>query len=70
MKKSVITFFLLLMSIVIFAQDFANFSKYEQDNLKIKSQNTKPEAVFMGDSITEGWVSTDPKFYERNRNFR
>ena len=60
MKKSVITFFLLLMSVVIFAQDFANFSKYEQDNLKIKSQNTKPEAVFMGDSITEGWVSTDP----------
>jgi lysophospholipase L1-like esterase len=63
MKKSVITFFLLLMSVVIFAQDFANFSKYEQDNLKIKSQNTKPEAVFMGDSITEGWVSTDPKFF-------
>jgi hypothetical protein len=44
------------MSTIFFAQDFANYAKYEKDNVKVKSQNTVPNAVFMGDSITEGWV--------------
>ena len=63
MKKSILTLALTLMSTIFSAQDFANYSKYEKDNVKVKSTNTVPSAVFMGDSITEGWFSTDPKFF-------
>lgn len=66
MKTTILTLALLLISTLIFAQDFANFAKYEKDNIQVKLQNTQPNAVFMGDSITEGWVSTDPKFFTEN----
>ena len=66
MKKSILTLALTLMSTIFSAQDFANYSKYEKDNVKVKSTNTVPSAVFMGDSITEGWFSTDPKFFTDN----
>ena len=66
MKKSILTLALTLMSTLFFAQDFANYAKYEKDNVKVKSQNTVPNAVFMGDSITEGWVNNDPKFFTNN----
>ncbi|GGP05427.1 acylneuraminate cytidylyltransferase [Cloacibacterium rupense] len=66
MKKTILTLALSLMSILFFAQDFANYSKYEKDNVKVKSQSTFPNAVFMGDSITEGWVNSDPKFFSDN----
>ena len=66
MKKSILTLALTLMSTLFFAQDFANFARYEKENAQVKSQNTFPTAVFMGDSITEGWFSTDPKFFTDN----
>ena len=66
MKKSILTLALTLMSTIFSAQDFANYSKYEKDNAKVKSTNPVPSAVFMGDSITEGWFSTDPKFFTDN----
>ena len=66
MKKSILTLALILMSTIFFAQDFANYARYEKDNVKVKSQNTVPNAVFMGDSITEGWVNNDPKFFTDN----
>ena len=66
MKKSILTLALILMSTIFFAQDFANYARYEKDNVKVKSQNTVPNAVFMGDSITEGWVNNDPKFFTNN----
>jgi hypothetical protein len=42
MKKSILTLALTLMSTLFFAQDFANYAKYEKDNVKVKSQNTVP----------------------------
>lgn len=66
MKNSILILALTLMSTLFFAQDFANYAKYENDNLKIKSQNITPTAVFMGDSITEGWVKSDPEFFTNN----
>ena len=45
------------------AQDWAKFYKYEEANAQVKK---KPVAVFMGDSITEGWVNTDPDFFTEN----
>lgn len=63
MKTSILTLALTFMSTLFSAQDFANFAKYANDNTKVKSQKTVPTAVFMGDSITEGWFSTNPKFF-------
>lgn len=61
-----ISFLLTLISTMFYSQDFANFAKYQNDNAKIIAQNMRPNAVFMGDSITEGWFSTDPKFFTDN----
>lgn len=42
--------------------DWANFTKYEEAN------KTAPRGavVFMGNSITEGWVSAHPDFFTKN----
>ncbi len=61
-----IAFALLVLSTMSYAQDFANFSKYEKQNQQVISQNIAPNSVFMGDSITEGWYATDPEFFTKN----
>ena len=52
-----------LSSSVMKAQDWAQFGKYATANDTVK---VKPVAVFMGDSITEGWYRTDPDFFTDN----
>lgn len=53
----------------VFAQnkDFANYARYASDNATL-SQPAKKEnrVVFMGNSITEGWVRTHPEFFKSN----
>ncbi|UQB67416.1 SGNH/GDSL hydrolase family protein [Epilithonimonas zeae] len=56
----------ILLSTMFYAQDFAGFSKYENQNQEIKVKKVTPNSVFMGDSITEGWFSTDPEFFTKN----
>ena len=56
----------ILLSTMFSAQDFANYGKYEKQNQQVISQNTVPNSVFMGDSITEGWFATDPNFFTKN----
>jgi lysophospholipase L1-like esterase len=56
----------LLLTTGIFcanAQDWANFGKYAKANAEI---GTPPLAVFMGDSITEGWVGQRKVFFDEN----
>lgn len=59
-------FALLLLSTMSYAQDFANFGKYEKQNQELIAQNATPNSVLMGDSITEGWFSADPGFFTKN----
>ncbi len=64
MKKILIVLaFILCGSLASFAQDWANFGRFEQSNSEVVS---RPVAVFMGDSITEGWASKDPAFFTDN----
>lgn len=53
----------------VYAQkkDFANFARYANENAELP-QPTKKEkrVVFMGNSITEGWVRTHPDFFKAN----
>jgi lysophospholipase L1-like esterase len=48
-------------------EDFAYLSRYRDDNAKLTPAAGKPRIVFMGDSITEGWVAKDPAFFTPGR---
>jgi lysophospholipase L1-like esterase len=43
--------------------DWAWLGRYRADNEKLLAGGTKVDAVFLGDSITEGWANTDPGFF-------
>ena len=47
-------------------QDWPNLQKYQMENQKIIDSGERPLAVFMGNSITEGWVNTNPEFFKTN----
>lgn len=70
MKKSKIFFsiiiFLIIMTQTDIAQqsDWANFAKYQEDNLKLGLPTIyESRVVFMGNSITEGWNLLCPDFF-------
>lgn len=44
------------------AYDWAWLCRYRADNARIAA-SAPPDVVFMGDSITEGWVRLDPEFF-------
>lgn len=44
-------------------KDWADFSKYEPSN---QISTIRPKVIFMGNSITEGWVSNHPDFFSAN----
>ncbi len=49
--------------------NFANTNRYEKANLELELHTeTKNRVVFMGNSITEGWVSIRPEFF-KNRDY-
>ncbi|WP_029297831.1 SGNH/GDSL hydrolase family protein [Chryseobacterium hispalense] len=56
----------IMFSAILSGQDFVNYAKYEKQNQEILSKNIVPNTVFMGDSITEGWFSTDPSFFTKH----
>jgi lysophospholipase L1-like esterase len=53
------------MSEKLSAQDWANLTKYEKQNLTLPTKKIgEKRIVFMGDSITEFWLSMHPEFFE------
>lgn len=66
MKRYLISLINLLamFNICVAADDWAQFEKYQDANQEI-GDNT-PAVVFMGNSITEGWVKLDPSFFADN----
>lgn len=64
MRRFIIFFALLLSgALTVCAQDWAKFGRYESANAEVTA---RPVAVFMGDSITDGWASADPGFFTDN----
>lgn len=46
---------------------FANFKRYDQANKELPAPTKKEKRViFMGNSITEGWVKIHPEFFKEN----
>ncbi len=61
--------FLVLFSLLIIgtsnAQDWANLEQFKIDNTKIgKPATNENRVVFMGNSITIGWLNIMPEFFE------
>lgn len=72
-----IVFFLLLFSVVnlysqesefdeLMKQDWPDLNKYRNDNKKLKEEKLENTIVFIGNSITEGWVRSNPEFFSKN----
>jgi len=73
MNKSKLAFGILLVSMLTiqfsFAQDWANLNRFKADNANLAA--TAPgenRVVFMGNSITEGWIKIHPEFFARYIN--
>lgn len=56
----------LFMSQSATAQDWANLNKYKKENEAIINNADTVNAVFMGNSITEGWFRFDSAFFKDN----
>lgn len=59
------TLFLSLFFVgFVFAQDWANTSRFKDENAKLAPPSSgEKRVVFMGNSITEGWINTDPDYF-------
>ncbi|WP_282019028.1 SGNH/GDSL hydrolase family protein [Salegentibacter mishustinae] len=76
MKNFFLLSILIFLSNVMFAQkeeyrelmeqDWANLKKYNAQNEKIIENQDFPDVVFMGNSITEGWINAQPEFFKNN----
>jgi lysophospholipase L1-like esterase len=45
--------------------DWAWLGRFRDENAKLLAEGAKVHAVFLGDSITEGWARTDPDFLSK-----
>lgn len=57
---------MLMMSSVLIteAQDWANLNRFRDDNAKLgKTGTCEDRVVFMGNSITQGWIDRVPEFF-------
>jgi len=68
MNKLRFTCAVLLLSMLTtqfsFAQDWPNLNRFKADNAKLGLPSAgEKRVVFMGNSITEGWIGTHPEFF-------
>ena len=62
--KSILIVISLVMFISANGQDWANLEQFRADNAKIGLANANEDrVVFMGNSITIGWLNTVPEFF-------
>jgi len=46
--------------------DWPWLARFRDDNAKLIASGAKVDTVFLGDSITEGWVEADPMFFGKS----
>lgn len=70
MKHIQLLFYIILtfifMEEILLAQDndWANLNRYKEENLKIGlPAENENRVVFIGNSITQGWIEVDPNFF-------
>lgn len=57
---------LFMLNNPIQAQDWPQLSYYQEANKALETSGNTVEAVFFGDSITEGWPQFNPSFFDSN----
>ena len=56
--------FAMIQSSSVQAQDWANLARYKNENAQLElPKANENRVVFMGNSITEGWIQKDPDFF-------
>ena len=50
----------------LMSQDWPNLKRYREANEQLKQQDKAVTAVFMGNSITQGWYDQHPDFFTEN----
>ena len=55
-----------MLSNSLLAQDWPQLSYYQEANKLLKTSEKPIDAVFFGDSITEGWPQFNPSFFDSN----
>ena len=67
MKTLKLTFSILLTFLLFefsYAQDWANLKRFQKENTELTiSKPNEHRVVFMGNSITEGWLGIRPEFF-------
>lgn len=68
-KKFFYLAFLISLCSMSYGQDWPNLNRYKEENAKMQVLNSKDHSrvVFMGNSITEGWLSKSPDFFSANK---
>ncbi|OKL42063.1 SGNH/GDSL hydrolase family protein [Pontibacter flavimaris] len=64
--KKLLFLLTLLITTAAHAQDWPNLNKYKASNEEIIASSKYPKAVFMGNSITEGWWQQRPEFFAKH----
>ncbi|MGC4020424.1 MAG: SGNH/GDSL hydrolase family protein [Cyclobacteriaceae bacterium] len=65
MKKILLVMLSISVLYPLAGQDWGNLKKYQEDNMKLEKPSAgEKRIVFMGNSITEGWLATDPDFFK------
>lgn len=62
----IVSFSLTCTNINAQDRDFGGLNRYAQENEDISISHKTVKVVFMGNSITEGWVNTHPDFFTDN----
>lgn len=59
----------LISSFASYSQDWPNLNRYKEENSKVQVLNAKnySRVVFIGNSITEGWLNKRPDFFSSNK---
>ena len=64
-KITINIFFLMLLTTLSYGQDWANLKRFQQENSELMlAKAHEHRVVFMGNSITEGWLSIRPEFFK------
>ena len=64
-KITINIFFLMLFTTLSYGQDWANLKRFQQENSELMlAKANENRVVFMGNSITEGWLSIRPEFFK------
>jgi len=55
----------MLFTTLSYGQDWANLKRFQQENSELMlAKAHEHRVVFMGNSITEGWLSIRPEFFK------